>query len=573
MQPPNGGPLMINANIGPREDYANLQVTLTRPADGSPGYTASFQILHWRYFEPRTVGIDPARLRTLNADPAAYGQELGKQLFDDQALGDYYTESLAAVQARGDGLRVRISVEPPELQDVLWERIYHPLDKNWLPLGSTAITPFSRTIQHHRWDRPVPVTTRPLRMLVVIASPANLDAFHLDPIDPAERQRLHDLFDHIPELSPVYLESGTAAPPTLNEIRRRLADGVHMVHFLCHGAVTSAGTGLFLEDEHGSVDPVDQDRLVKAFTAVNPRPVFCFLAACESAVRGRQDAMLPLGPALVDSGGLQAAVAMTGKVGLAVAQAFSGQFYVRLLKHGLVDLAVNEARALVQDDWDWGVPVLFSDLEDNQLIDFPIGSLTDSYLGHTDQVYHAVDEAMSAARLEDHGQALVDDLNALIEELSKSHKLLVEVASKFRRTGRDPATFQQNFEPFYYDFKDYYDNQTWVGEKASCGKITDLQGRILPKLAPILGPVRMDQLVQELSLVNNADNDLIRYFGDYLDAMNTVVENIWARVNARDVPGAVELKTDFEAQISPSFQRSKAVFERMSSGVHNVRKA
>jgi hypothetical protein len=561
---------MINSAIGPREDYANLQITLTRPEDGSPGFNAFFQILHWRYFDPRALSLDLPRLNALYADPKAYGQELGRQVFAAQGLGDFYTESLAAVRARGDGLRVRLSVEAPELQDVLWERIYHPLDDSWQPLGSTAITPFSRTILHHRWDRPVPLTARPLRVLVVIASPADLGTYQLDPIDPAERQRLHDLFGQIPELSATYLESGTSTPPTLNEIRRCLADSVHMVHFLCHGAVTDAGTGLFLEDQNGNVDPVEQERLVTAFKAASPAPVFCFLAACESAKRSRAEAMLALGPALVDDGGLQAAIAMTGKVGLETAQAFSEQFYVRLLKHGVVDLAVNEARALIQDDWDWGAPVLFSDLEDNQLIDFPVGSLYNNYLSHTDLAFQAVDDAVAAARLEDHGQALVNDLESLVQELAKSHKMLVEVASRFRRTGRDPNTFAQNFEPFYYDFKEYYDNSTWVNEKSSCSRIGELKARILPRLAPILGHDLLDQLRQELEQLSNADNDLVRYFGDYLDTMNATVEDIWSSLNAGKLPEAIALKTDFEAQISPSFQRSKAMFERMSNGIRGV---
>ncbi|MSP14929.1 MAG: hypothetical protein EXR62_18470 [Chloroflexi bacterium] len=48
--------------------------------------------------------------------------------------------------------------------------------------------------------------------------------------------------------------------------------------------------------------------------------------------------------------------------------AFTGQFYTRLPDHGFVDLAVNVAHAQIRDQRDWGMPVLFSRLPDNQIL-------------------------------------------------------------------------------------------------------------------------------------------------------------------------------------------------------------
>jgi hypothetical protein len=565
---------MINSEIGPRESYTNLQITIspaTQP--GAKAYRIRSEVVHWRYFGEQALILDIDQLRGMLADPSGYGVALGKTLFSTEGIGPCYAECLAVGQSRDDGLRVRLEVEPPELQELLWERLYQPVEGNWLPLGSTATTPFSRYIRPREWKRPAPVTERPLRLLLVIASPSNLSDYGLDAIAPEERQWIRHALEQLPDLAVTILESGTPQAPTLNEIRRQLANGFHLVHFLCHGAHQAAGTALFLEDEQGQVDPVEQARLVEAFRVLKTPPVGCFLAACESAQRDRHDAWLPLGPSLVAEGGLQAAVAMTGKVGLRIAQVFAGQFYARLLQHGVVDLAVNEARALVQDDWDWGVPVLFTRLEDNQLIDFPVGKQYRNYLTHTDQAFQAVDEALEAARIEDHGQQLVDDLEMLVKELSKSHGVLVEINSKYRRTGRDPQTFAQNFESFYFDFKDYYDGETWLDENASCRRIRELGSRILPKLSPLLKPASFDQLRHELEILGDADLDLVRSFRSYLDTLNQAVETVWAGVKAGKIVEAIAAKQDFEDKIGPGMQISKDMFQRMSHGIGTVSKA
>jgi hypothetical protein len=141
-----------------------------------------------------------------------------------------------------------------------------------------------------------------------------------------------------------------------------------MVHILCHGLRGPDSTLLLLEDREGNADRVTTEQLVRTFNAVDRPPVFCFLAACESAARLRCDAFLPLGPALVEQGDVLAVVSMIDKVGLETAQLFARQFYSRLLAHGFVDLAMNEARAQVQDEWDWGVPVLYTRASNGQLL-------------------------------------------------------------------------------------------------------------------------------------------------------------------------------------------------------------
>ncbi len=564
---------MIKGQIGPREEYTNIVIKIG-PADASgAGYPVEMEIPGWRVFQPGHVSLDLNGLLANEALAENYGRDLGQALFAAGSIGPDYAEALAVSQGRGSGVRVRLLLQAPDLQGLHWERIYHRIDGEWHPLGSTALTPFSRYVPPRQWSRPTPVTQRPLRILAVISSPADLAKKQLDPIAEAERQNLRDAFASLPDVSVTYLESGSSQPATLEALRKALADGYHFVHFLCHGARTPGGSVLLMEGEDGKVDAVKTERLVEAFKMVQSPPLFVFLTACESAARARHDGFLPLGPALVEDGGVQAALAMTSKISVPTARDLISQFYTRLLRHGVVDLAVNEARALVQDQWDWGAPVLFSRLHDNQLIDFPIGGLTDTYLSHANQAFAVVDVAINAARLEEHGEELVSSLEALVQELSKSHAGLVKVASNFRRTGSSPDTFKALFEAFYYDFKDYYDGETWVDERISCSKIADLRAKILPRLAPILDDQAMDTLRTELDALSNADSSLISFYRDYLDQMNEMVEQVVTKIAADQVDEAIQLKRDYEAQISPGFQRIKAMLNQMQGSVHVARAA
>ncbi len=106
-------------------------------------------------------------------------------------------------------------------------------------------------------------------------------------------------------------------------------------------------------------DPQDPDRLR-----------LVFLVSCESATRATADAFRGLAPALVDAG-VPAVVAMQERVTVSAARAFSQTFYARLLEHGQVDLAGNQARAalLTAGSHDAATPVVFSRLRSGKLFE------------------------------------------------------------------------------------------------------------------------------------------------------------------------------------------------------------
>ncbi len=564
---------MIITRIGSSDEFNTVEITIGAPPAGSQAYQAELRVPDAGYSNRADFKVDLPGLKDLEDDAEAYGQELGKALFASDGLGPDYGKARAIAQDDHKGLHVRLVVEPPEMQALHWERIYQPVSMEWFPLASNADTPLSRWTASTQWGRPQPVANRPLPILAVIASPANLsDRYRLDPISAEERQRLHQILDGLSDVQVTYFESGTPAVPTLERIRQG-ANGYAFVHFLCHGAVTPGGAVLYLENADGSADPVNAKRLVETFQALSPAPALCFLSACESAVQDRHDAFLPLGPALVQLGGVQAAVAMSDKVGLDTAQVFASQFYTRLLVHGLVDKAVNEARAMVRDRWDWGVPVLFSRIEDNQLLDFPLDMEYVDTVHLSGGAANAARSALAVARGQNASLQNIRNIEDLIVELDKSQKFLGELAGNFQATGEDTDTFQENFQKFYQSFKPMYYGQTWIQEKISCQRVEELGQLILADMQSRPPPSLYESLKMDITRLYGSDSQYVRLLNVFLGKMNDAVDGIHDALRKGNVEAAIEQKINFEEQFERMLRKGKKHLDGMLEATHGARAA
>ena len=165
--------------------------------------------------------------------------------------------------------------------------------------------------------------------------------------------------------------------PTSEENLMRWLPGCHVLHFLGHGHFSRQGQGgegtaaLYLENAEGVWKAVKDSELVSKITNLDPQPHLVFLSACESAKRNSEaeNPFVGLGPKLVKAG-VPAVIAMQDTVPMDVARRLTADFYRRLLEHGFVDRALNEARLLLFDNKhvDWGTPVLFMRLRDGRLL-------------------------------------------------------------------------------------------------------------------------------------------------------------------------------------------------------------
>ncbi len=311
--------------------------------------------------------LDPGLLPWLSrGSPAADGERLFDRLFADDRLKVAWAEARGLSRRRR--LRLRIDASAPELHAVPWE-LLRDADPGvaGADLAASADTPFSRYLAG-RWRRGGPVLERPIRLLAAIADPPGLDDYGLTPIDvEAECQELTQALAEAPDtLEVTFLEP----PATLSALDAELRKGYHVLHVVAHGIRPKGEPAvLFLAGDEGRVAEVSEDQLAGMLARQGTSLRLVYLSSCQSAARSPADAFRGIAPSLIEAG-VPAVLAMQDQVAVDTARAFAQGFYRRLLVHGLVDLAANEARSSVASAGLPGaaIPVLFQRLRSGQLL-------------------------------------------------------------------------------------------------------------------------------------------------------------------------------------------------------------
>lgn len=303
-------------------------------------------------------------------NPERDGEQLYQMLLADGAIRDAWVESRGRNANRR--IRIRIDEEAPELHIIPWEIIREKtagvITKT---VAADSRTPFSRYLAGP-WEPGQAVKARPLKILVAVANPDGLkEKFGLNPVNVEQEQGI--IRDALAGINPAELQiSYLEAPITLSRIEAELQKGYHILHLVGHGFFNKdKGTAFFyMADKENKVQPVSEEKFAEMIGRQANLPQLIFLTSCQTAVRSPADAFRGFAPKLVMAG-VPAVVAMQDLVGVAAAQVLEGAFYRRLMAHGRVDLACNEARAQVLSEnlpAGWNVPVLFSRLPDGRLL-------------------------------------------------------------------------------------------------------------------------------------------------------------------------------------------------------------
>ncbi len=218
----------------PEGEYVSVELRLF-PPDGL-GTPAELSVSGLRRDFARVhVPLDREKLAKLAK--RAYGEELGRQLFENTQLGEQLTELRTVIDAKGARWRFRLRLEDPSLEALQWERLCVRENDVWAPIGSAADRPFSRYVPVTDWKPATPITKRPINVLLVYASPANLAKRRLPPIAAVERDAIRAAIEEsaLEEVRVEELSSDGSARPTLAVLREALTREPEILHVLCHG--------------------------------------------------------------------------------------------------------------------------------------------------------------------------------------------------------------------------------------------------------------------------------------------------------------------------------------------------
>lgn len=375
-------------------DYADLQIHIRRRDEH--GYRVDMVVNHQQEFD---AGYLPAEFEAWvrSRSPVADGERLFQHLFGSGAGQRAWDSSRG--QAPQRRIRLHIDADAPELHIIPWE-LLREQPRGETPahdLAADAVTPFSRylsgELQHGS-----PIFKRPIKVLVAIAAP---DPNTLPPgMAPIDADREWDSlqralsgvngielvrFPPVPKHADLPVRDGgtrriEALPRrcTLVNLESELQNRCyHVLHIIAHGLFDEEQNEfyLYLADAENHAAPVTGQELVgmldrqRAGTRSEDALRLVFLASCESASQSTSDTFRGLAPRLIGAG-IPAVLAMQGQVPMATAGQFACAFYGRLMAHGLVDLAANEARSAVMTGGmpGAGIPALFMRLRDGKLL-------------------------------------------------------------------------------------------------------------------------------------------------------------------------------------------------------------
>jgi len=286
------------------------------------------------------------------------GTYLFESLFQDR-IHTLFVRSLDLVLSHDNGVRVRLSIDPPEIAVLPWEFLYWPERNDFL--AASIRTPLVRYVDpatgfgHIR-----SLNVRlPLRMLVMVPYGSGLDT-------EVEEKAIEQVAHRFPERLVVEFLRGQ--PLTAQDAARHIAAfQPHIIHFIGHGHFDPHQNKamLFFNDNGGRLVPVSGQQ-VRQMVHNTPSIKLVLLNACEGGSTSNSgQAYVGMAPALVRAG-VPAVVAMQYSIRDDIAIAFAQDFYDALLEGdtiGHVDAAVAVARSrsmlLDPDDRGFGTPVLF----------------------------------------------------------------------------------------------------------------------------------------------------------------------------------------------------------------------
>ena len=295
-------------------------------------------------------------------------QEFGGALFNavfDGEIRSSYDVSMHEAARQGNGLRLKLSMQAPELASLPWEYLYDARQGRYLCLSRT--TPLVRYIEVPQAIEPLAVAP-PLRMLGMVSGPADLEPLDLD----NEKQRVEHATEHLRRRG--LLELTWLEGQGWRDLQRAMRYGPwHIFHFIGHGGFDEySGEGLIaLTGEHGASYRLPASSLAQLLVDHAPLRLV-LLNSCDGARGSARDIFSSTAAILVQRG-IPSVLAMQFEITDQAAIEFSRSFYEGIADGLPVDAAVTEARKAISlavaNTMEWGTPVLYMRAANGQIFD------------------------------------------------------------------------------------------------------------------------------------------------------------------------------------------------------------
>jgi hypothetical protein len=382
-------------------DDLMVRVQSVDPRNPGSGW---FNVELWMEGGRRVAAVEPIMLSDYqepsSSEPqtlVAHGVDLFNRIFSGRLLVAFQ-QTWAAAAARDRQIRLRLALDPaaPFIHAIPWE-LMHFDDSGGvsppLPIAVDARVSFSRYIESAEFVEGTPIAHRPVRMLLIISMPRDLERWNLVRLDKTSEERDFRsrfspiinsgqfVLDSLPVASEQAIHSALAQGAVAQSGIAKAAQasgrlpthGYDVVLFYGHALHhVEDGSRFVLEDpESGNVRLYDGSELVTFFQKLPRafRPGMLVLVACNSATVVGDHSLNSLAARLVIDSGIPAVLAMQRLVEVTLARRFTYHLGEHLLREGLIDVAVNAARRRVfqPDSIGWTTPVLYMRYADGQL--------------------------------------------------------------------------------------------------------------------------------------------------------------------------------------------------------------
>jgi hypothetical protein len=299
-------------------------------------------------------------------EPTQAVQHFGAQLFEALMHDDVrsvYDMSRQATSANGQGLRIKLRINAPELATIPWEYLYDVRQGEFV-----ALSRYSPIVRFLELPLPEPelALAAPLRILGVVASPADAAALDVE----REKARLEEAVRELQGsglVDLVWLEG-----QTWRDLQAAMQGGPwHIFHFVGHATTDDeVGEGfLLLADDYGDSAPLSATQLGRLLADQRTLRL-AMLNACQGARGNESGSFSSLASVLVRRG-LPAVLAMQYEISDEAAIEFTTSFYQALVANLPIDAAVSEARKAISlataGSLEWGTPALFMRAPDGMI--------------------------------------------------------------------------------------------------------------------------------------------------------------------------------------------------------------